>query len=140
MCAEIALSRSVAVGIDIQSIVRTSLHASLTTDAAPVVEINDTVSSPVKSAGRTNFRAWRIIAVVAPHHPKVPRCVGKLALLDMLYPSTKNPHWQLVFLFARHRAGVTANAAVLIDDKAVSHLWIFCLPVAPQELRPRHHS
>jgi hypothetical protein len=128
MRAEIAFRRGVVIGIDIQSVVRTSLHASLAADAPPVVEINDSVCSPVQRAGRTDFGTWRVIAVVAPHHSEVSRCVGKLALLDMLYPGAKYANRNLVFLFARNRASVTADASVLIDDKSVSHLLTFTAP------------
>jgi hypothetical protein len=127
MCAEIALSRGIVVGIDVESIIRASLHASFTTDAAPAVEINDSVGPPVQSVGGADFRARGVIAVVAPHDPEVARRMRELALLDMLYPGAKNTHRHLVFLFARNRAGVTPNTTVLIDDKSVSHLWTFTL-------------
>ena len=128
MRAEVAFGRGVVVGIDVESIVGTSLHASLATDAAPVVEINDSIGSPVEGAGGTDFRARRIIAVVAPHHPEVAGGVGKLTLFDMLDPGAKNTNRHLVFLFARDRAGVTPDTPVLVDDKSVSHLFAF----APQ--------
>ncbi len=123
MGAEIALGRRVVVGIDIQSVVRTSLHAALATDAASVVEINDAIGPPVESARRTNFRTRRVIAVIAPHHAEVSGSMWEFALFNMLDPSPKNAQGHLVFFFARHRAGVTSNTTVLIDDKTVSHLW-----------------
>jgi hypothetical protein len=122
MGAEVALSRGVVVGIDVESIVRTGLHASLATDAAPVVEINDSISSPVERAGGTDFRTRRIVAMVAPHHPEVAGGVGELALFDVLDPSAKYTNGHLVFLFARDCAGVTPDTPVLVDDKSVSHL------------------
>jgi hypothetical protein len=128
MGAEVALGRGVVVRVDVQSIVGTSLHASLATDAAPVVEINDSVRSPVECAGGTDFRARRIIAMVAPHHSEMARSVRKLALLDVLDPSAKDTNRHLVFLFARDCAGVTPDTPVLVDDKSVSHLFAF----APQ--------
>ena len=71
MGAEIALGRGVVVGIDVESIVGTSLHASLAADAAAVIEVNDAVGAVVQSAGGTNFCARRVVAVVAAHHSKV---------------------------------------------------------------------
>jgi hypothetical protein len=127
MRTEVALSRGIVVGIDIESIVRTSLHASFATDATPVIEIYDAVGPPVQGAGGTDFRARRVIAVVAPHHPEVTRCMGKLTLFDVLDPSAKYTHRHLVFFFARDRAGVTSNTTVLIDDKSISHLLTFTL-------------
>ena len=127
MGAEIALGRGIVVGIDVKSIVRTGLHASLATDAAPVVEVDDAVSPTVQRAGGTDHRARRIIAMVASHHPKVARGMGKLAFFDVLDPGAENTHRDLVFLFARDRAGVTPDTPVLIDDKSVSHLLAFNL-------------
>jgi hypothetical protein len=127
MGAEIAFGGRIVIGIDIESIVRTRLHASLATNAALVVKINDSVGPPVQGAGGTDFRARRVIAVVAPHHSEVTGGMGKLALLDMLDPSAKYTNRHLVLLFARDRAGVTANATILIDDESVSHLWTFTL-------------
>ena len=127
MRAEIALSRSVVVGIYVERIIRTSLHASFAANAAPVVEIDDSVPAPEQRAGRTNFRTRRVIAVIAPHHPKVPRSVRDLPLLYVLYPSAKYTHRYLVFFFASDRAGMTSNTPILIDDKSVSHLEMFAL-------------
>jgi len=122
MGAEIALSRGVVIRIDVQSIVRTSLHASLAPDAPPVVEINDSIGPPVQRGSGTDFRTRRVIAVVAPHHPEVARCIRELPLFNVLYPGTENTNWDLVFLLARNRAGMTPNTTVLIDDESVSHL------------------
>jgi hypothetical protein len=141
MRAEIALGRSVVVGINVESIVRTSLHASLATDAEPVVEINDTVRPPVQGAGGTDLGARRVIAMVAPHHPEVARAVGKLTLFDMLHPSAKYAHRHLVLLFAGDRAGMTPNTPILIDDKSVSHLLTFRSHRMPKKrFQLRHHS
>jgi hypothetical protein len=71
MGAEIALGGCVVVGIDIQGIVRTSLHAAFATDASAVVEIDDAIGPPVECASGTNFRAGSVIAVIASHHAEV---------------------------------------------------------------------
>ena len=141
MGAEIALSRRVVVRIDIQSVVRTSLHASFAADATPVVEIDDSIGAPVECAGRTNFRARSVIAVIAPHHAEVARCMRELALFDVLDPRPKNANRYLVFFFARNRAGVAPDTTVLIYDKTVAHLWkITLMSRNSQRLQTRHHS
>jgi hypothetical protein len=127
MRAEIAFSRGVVVGIDIKRIVGTSLHAGLATDAAPVVEIHDSIGAPIESTRGTDYRAGGVIAVVAPHYAEVTRSVRKLALLDVLDPGAENTNWDLVFFFTRDRTSVTPDATVLIDDKSVSHLGAFGL-------------
>lgn len=133
MGTEIAFGRSVVVGIDVQSIVRTSLHAGLATDATPVVEIDDSIEPPIQRTCGTDFRARWVIAVVAPHHAKMARSARKFALLDVLDPGAKDTDRDLMFLFARHRAGVTTDTAVLIDDKSVSHLSTFTLLRMPEK-------
>jgi hypothetical protein len=141
MGAEIALGRRVVVRIDIQSVVRTSLHASFATDATLVVEIDDSIGPPVECASRTNFRAWSVIAVIAPHHTEVARCMRKLPLFDVLDPRPKNANGDLVFFFARNRAGVAPDTTVLIYDKTVAHLWkITLMSRNAQRLQARHHS
>lgn len=127
MGAEIAFGGGIVVGIDIESIVRTSLHAGLTTNAAPVVEIDDSVGPPIQSTGGTDYRARGVIAVVAPHYAEMARSVRKLALFDVLDPGAENTNWDLVFFLTGDRTGVTPDATVLIDDKSVSHLWAFSL-------------
>jgi hypothetical protein len=135
MRAEIAFGSSVAVGINIERIVRTSLHASFATNTAPVVEINDAVRASIQRARRTDYGAGRIVAVVAPHHAEVARRVGKFALFDMLYPGTEYSNGHLVLLFAGDRARVTPNTPVLIDDKSVAHLLPFALLAhAPEKI------
>jgi hypothetical protein len=43
------------------------------------------------------------------------------ALFDILDPGAINTHRDVVFFFTGNRAGVTADAAILIDDKSVAH-------------------
>ncbi len=65
--------------------------------------------------------------MIAPHHPKVPRSVRELPLLNVLYPGSKYSYRYLVFFFASDRAGMTSNTPILIDHKSVSHLEAFAL-------------
>ena len=71
--------------------------------------------------------------MVASHDPEMARCVGEFTFFDVLYPGAKYADRHLVLLFTRDRAGVTANATVLVDDKSVSHLWAFILRPARLE-------
>ena len=118
------------------------MHACLAADAATVVEIYDAVVPPVQGGGGTDRRTRSVIAMIAPHHPKVTRCMRELALFDVFYPGTKNANGDLVFLFTRNGARVAADAAVLIDDKSVSHLGddhsSICMHV--EILQTGHHS
>jgi hypothetical protein len=71
MGAEITFRCRVVVGINVESVVWTSLHASFASDATTVVEIYNSVRSAVQGAGGTNLGAWRVITVVAPHDAEV---------------------------------------------------------------------
>src|SRR4029077_509546 len=107
--AKIAFGRRVVVGVDVESIVWAGLHAGLATDAAPVVEIDDAVGTPIEGRGGTDLDAWSIIAMIATHDPEVAGGIGKLALLDVLYPSAKYTNWHLVLFLAGDAAGMTSN-------------------------------
>ena len=118
---EVTLGGGVFIRIDVERIVGTSLHAGLATDAALAVEVHDSVLPAEKRDRRTNFDAGRIIAVVAPQYGEMSLRVRKFALLDVFDPCAVNTNRDIVLFFAGNRAGMTANAAVLINDKTVAH-------------------
>ena len=79
-----------------------------------------------------SFRLWsaltgqivharRVVAVVAAQHREVPPHRGERALLDVLHPRPEVPDRHLVLGLARDRAGVAADAAVVVDQEAVLH-------------------
>jgi hypothetical protein len=47
--------------------------------------------------------------------------VRKFTFFDVFHPGAKNSNRHLVFLFARHGTGVTADTSVLINYKSVAH-------------------
>jgi len=98
------------------------LHAALAANTSTIVKIYDSIRTAVKSVGGTNLDAGCRVAVVTSHHAKVAAGMRKFTLLDVLDPGAKDPDRNLVFLFARHGTGVTANTSVLVNDKAVAHL------------------
>jgi hypothetical protein len=59
--------------------------------------------------------------VITPHNRKHPGRIRPGALFDILDPGSVDPKRNIVFRLASHRAGVTADALVLVDDKTVSH-------------------
>jgi hypothetical protein len=101
------------------------LHAGFATDAALVVEVDDAIMPAKKGYGRTDLDARRIVTMIAPKHGKVPPCFRINALLDVLHPRPIHSDGNVVFFFASHRAGMAADATVLIDDKSVAHLEPF---------------
>jgi hypothetical protein len=63
--------------------------------------------------------------VVTSKHREVPARIRVAALLDVLHPGAIHAHRDVMLFFARHRAGMTADAAILIDDKSVAHFIPF---------------
>ena len=59
--------------------------------------------------------------MIAAHDAEVPAGVRELAFLDVLYPGTKYADGNLIFFFACHRAGMTPDASILVEYKAISH-------------------
>jgi hypothetical protein len=122
MSAEIALLRGVGVRVDVQRVVRASLHTRLATDAAVAVEVHDAVVAPEQRGYRADRYARRVIAVVAAHHRKEAPRVGILAFLDVLDPGAKRSKWDFVFRFASYGASVAADALAMVDEEAVFHV------------------
>ena len=74
-----------------------------------------------KCHGRADLDAGRIVAVIAPKHGKVAPGFWINPFFDVLHPSPVHSDGNIVFFLACHRAGMTTDATVLIDDKSVAH-------------------
>src|SRR6185369_10243724 len=57
--AEVALGGRLGLGIDVERVVRTALHAGLAADAAPAVEVHDAVRPAEQSGRRADLDARR---------------------------------------------------------------------------------
>jgi hypothetical protein len=64
MGAVIAFGRSPLVGVDIEGVIRTCLHARLTADTASIIEIDDPILAGEKCIGWADISARCIFAVV----------------------------------------------------------------------------
>jgi hypothetical protein len=117
MRAEVAFRRRVVIGVDVERIVGTGLHAALAADAARVVEVHDAIVAAEQRRGRADFNARSRIAVIAPQHCKMTAGVGKAALFHVLDPGAENAYRDFVLLFTCNRAGMAADTSILIDDK-----------------------
>lgn len=122
MRAEVALLGGVCVGIDVQGIVRTGLHAGLATDAAIAVEVDDAVVEPVERSYRADGYARSVVAVIAPEHGKETASVWILTLLYVLDPGPESAERDFVLGLASDSARVTADAFAMVYDEAVFHL------------------
>jgi hypothetical protein len=115
MRAKVALCRRMRVWIDVERIVWASLHARLATYASGVVEVDNSVIAAEQGTGRTYLDAWRSIAMIAAHYPKMPACIRELALLDVFNPGPENAHGHRMLVLAGDCAGVAADTAIMID-------------------------
>lgn len=59
--------------------------------------------------------------MVAAEHREVAARVRITAFFNILHPCPIDAHPDVMLFFARDRAGVTTDAAVLINDKSVAH-------------------
>src|SRR5262249_59133277 len=116
---EITLGSGVAIRVNIKRVIRTSLHAGLTADAALVIEVDDTVGSAKKSDGGTNLNAGSVVAVVAAEHREVPPRIRVAALFNILHPCAVYSHRDVLLFLAGKLPDMTAVATVLIDNKSV---------------------
>lgn len=114
------LDRSKVV-VQIKRIVRTGLHARAAANACVAIDIDDSIRPLRKSVDRTDRNARCVRAMVAPLHQKVALNIRKLADFDVLDRGSEVPDGHLVFGFACGRAGMAADAGVVVDDKAVLH-------------------
>jgi hypothetical protein len=121
MRAEVTFGGSVRVWIDVQGVIRTSLHAAFASDAAIAIEIDNSVGTAIQRSRWTDLSAWSSVTMVAAHDAEVPTGVRELAFLDVLYPGTKDADGHVVFFFTCHRAGMTSDASILIEYESIAH-------------------
>jgi len=107
--------------VQIQRIVRTRLHASTATDACVAIDIDDSVRPFRKRMDWANRNAWRIRAVITALHQEVALDMRELADFDILDRRAEDSDRHLVLGLASGRAGMAADASVVVDDKAVLH-------------------
>jgi len=59
--------------------------------------------------------------VVAAENAEMPTGMRKSAFFNVLHPGSKHTDRNLVLLLAGYGTGVTTDAAILVDDKAITH-------------------
>lgn len=104
--------------VNVQRVVRTRLHTRFASNAAPVIEIDDPVSTRVQRGYRTNFNTRRVVALVAAHDREQPTRIWKLAFLDVLNPGPIYSDRHIMFRFAGHRARMASDAAAVVDNES----------------------
>jgi hypothetical protein len=125
--AVVAFLGGVRVGINIERVIGTRLHAALATYAPVAVEIDYAVIAPEERGHRAYRYAGGIVAVIATKHAEVAARIRVLPLFYILYPGAKSAERNFVFRFAGYSAGMTSDALSVVYNKAVSHIERFSL-------------
>ena len=119
--AEVAFLRRMIVGVDEDGVVGAGGDAGFAADADGLVEVDDAVRPPVHRGGGAGGDAGGIVALVAAGHLKDPAGLGKCSDVDILHVGAGDRQRDLILGLARGRAGVTADAARVIDDFGPLH-------------------
>src|SRR6185295_7323994 len=128
MRAEVTLLSRVIFGIDKDRIVRAGGHAGLAADADRLVEIDDAVCALEHCRGRTGSDTRRVRALIAARHLMSAARLWKDADVDMLHIRPRHRQRDQVLGLAGGGAGMTTNAARLVDNLGPLHravLWCF---------------
>src|SRR5512132_1648261 len=116
MRAEVALLSGVVFGIDEDRVVGTGGDARLAADAGRLVEVHDAVRPFEHGRGRAGGYTRRVRALIAASDLERAPGLRKDADVDGLDVRPRNPQRHLVLGLACGRAGMTADAASLVDD------------------------
>jgi hypothetical protein len=109
------------IGIDVNRIVGTGLHAGFATDAPLGTEIHNAILALVHRGHRADGYARRILAVIAACDLKNPPRVGIFTFFHVFHPGAVYAQGNVIFGFAGNGAGMAADALAVVDNEAVSH-------------------
>jgi hypothetical protein len=119
--AVIAFRGRIIIRMNVDRVIRTSLHTRFASDASIAAEIYDPVFSLPQCCNGADFNAWCVCAVIAALHGKNSASAGEFSLFNVLHPRSIDSNWQLVFLFACNGASVASDAFAIVNDEAVFH-------------------
>src|SRR6266581_8780136 len=109
MSAIVALCSSLAIGVNVERVIRARLHTGLTANTTAGVKVNNTVAPFIQCLSGTNSDAGSIVAVVATIDQEIAARVRKLALLNILDPRAIDANRHIMLRLAGHRTGMTSN-------------------------------
>ena len=124
MRAEVTFLSRVIFGIDEDRVVRTRGHAGFAADADRFIEIDDAVGAFEHRGRRTGGDARRMRALIAARDLMRAARLRKDADVDVLDVSARDGKRHEILRLARGRAGVTADAAGVVDDLGPLHTVI----------------
>ena len=96
-------------------VVGTSGHARLATDANRFIKVDNAVSAFEHRGGGTRRHAGRVRALIAARYLMRAANSGKDTDVNVFHVRSRYPNRYDVFRFAGGGAGVTANAARVVD-------------------------
>lgn len=113
------LSNRAAVGIDMNSVIWTSLHTGLATDANVGIEFYNPIVALVHCLYRADAYARWVCAMVAAGYLKMPARIGIGACFYVLHPGAIDAQGNFILALAGGGTGVATNALAVINDEAV---------------------
>ena len=116
-----AFGGRISFRIDINGVIRASLHTSLAANTNAGIKVDDAIFTLVHSCDRTYAGTWWIGTVVTARDLEVAACVGVDACFYVLNPGAINTQGYLIFTFAGCGTGVATNTLAIIDNEAVVH-------------------
>ena len=119
--AVVALRGGVIVRVHVQGVVWARLRTCFAPNTSASIEIYDPVLTCKERRHRTYLDARCVGAVIAPHHGKQPSGVGKLSLLDVLYPRTVYTDRNFVLSLAGDSTGMAADTLTVVDNESEVH-------------------
>ena len=122
--AKITFLSGIVCGVDVQCIVRTSLHTRFATDALVGIKIDYAIFASPQRSNRTNANTRCIVAMIAAQHRKETSRVWESPFFDVLDPGSEFTQRNVVFGFTRDRASMTPNTPTLIYNETVAHLYL----------------
>jgi len=119
MRTESTFCGSVGLGVKIDRVVGTGLHAGFTSDANGWIKLNNAIITLIHRGDRTDTHAGRVGAMIAARHLKAAAHVRIRARFNIFDPRAIHTKRHLIFGLARSRAGVTSDALALVNQKSI---------------------
>ncbi|MDP7066737.1 MAG: hypothetical protein QF637_03880 [Acidimicrobiales bacterium] len=116
--AEVAFVCSICLGVNVNGVIGTRIHASLTTDAVVVIKVHHAVGGPKQRRRWTDLHTGSVVALVAAHDGKVSSGFGEFTHFDVFDPSAIHAEGHVVFAFTRDSARVAPDTGLAIEKKS----------------------
>ena len=117
----IALRSRVVVRVDVKRIIGAGLHTGFATNAAVVIEIDNSIFPRVERLHRAYLHTGRVRTVIAAHYGEDSPSIGKLSLFNLFNIGSVDADGNIVFAFTGRGASVTTDAFSIVNNKSVSH-------------------